>query len=90
MGHIKTLDDADQCANERIEEEKKNIVREVEVIVERKIYLEIPKEVIRKVEVIKEVIREVIMDGVLAVFFSEDPPLLPRVALPELSCAAAA
>jgi hypothetical protein len=63
MGHIKTLHDADQYTKEKIDEDKKNIVREVEVIVERKVYLEIPKEVIRKVEVIKEVV----VDGALAV-----------------------
>jgi hypothetical protein len=44
MGHVKALYDADQCTPENIEDDKKNLVREVEVIVERKVYLEIPKE----------------------------------------------
>jgi hypothetical protein len=70
MSHVTTLNDADQYTKERMEADKQYIVREV--IVEKKVYLEIPKEVIKKVEVIKEVIKEVIMDGALAVCDPKD------------------
>ncbi len=48
-----------QLSEKDINDEKQKLTKEVEVIVERKVYVEIPTEVIKKVEVI----REVFVDG---------------------------
>ena len=52
---VMTLKISNQLSENDKNVEKQNLMREVEVIVERKVYVEIPTEVIKKLEVIKEV-----------------------------------